>query len=103
MKQDPSSIPSYEQAREAAGLPEVVDLESIINEAITVLQWDPATRRLPETGKESAGFEMLFERHSDGETYMTFVGAIVLVKEMKALTPPFVTRIVKDNRTYKFT
>lgn len=95
-------IPTYEQARTAAGLPEVVDLESILKEPITVLQWDAATRTLPETGETTQGFEMQFEKHADGKTYMTFVGAVVLVKELKALEPPFSTVIVKDNRTYKF-
>lgn len=99
---DKSEVPSYAQARESAGLPKVVDLESIEDKAITVLEWEPATRRLPETGKETEGFEMLFELHEDGETYMTFVGAVVLVKELKALAPPFTTTIVKKNRTYQF-
>ena len=99
---DRSSIPSYEQAREAAGLPTVVDLEEIEGKPITVLEWEPATRRLPETGKETEGFEMTFELHEDGETYMAFVGAIVLVKELKALAPPFTTTIVRKNRTYNF-
>jgi hypothetical protein len=99
---DESTIPSYEQAREAAGLPEVVDLEEIEGRPITVLEWAPATRRLPETGKETEGFEMIFEDSEDGATKMCFVGAIVLVKELKALVPPFRTTIVKQNRTYKF-
>jgi len=97
-----SNVPTYKQARESAGLPEVIDLETIVDEPITVLEWTPATRRLPETGKETEGFEMLFEKHADGETYMSFVGAVVLVKELKALAPPFSTTIVKHNRTYQF-
>jgi hypothetical protein len=95
-------VPSYAEAREAAGLDVVVDLDTVIAKRIVVLGWKPATRRLPETGATTEGFEMQFEIPGEDETYMAFVGGVVLVKELKALVPPFSTVIVKKNRAYSF-
>lgn len=99
---DYSSVPSYHDAAEEANLPKKVKAEDLVNREIVVLDWTPATAVLPDTGKETEGFEVTLHDVASDEDWIFFCGQTILKRELAALKPPFRTVIVKVGRTYQF-
>ena len=97
-----SDYQTYEQARKSAGLPARVDAAALVDRDIVIHQWTPASARLPETGEITEGFLVTVEDIAKDEMVEFFCGQQVLIKELKALKPPFRTVIRKNGRTYVF-
>jgi hypothetical protein len=97
-----SSYPTYDQARKEAGLPARVTAEELLDRDILITEWIPSSARIPETGAITEGFLVTLTDVAKDETVEFFCGQQVLVKELKALKPPFSTVIRKNGRTYVF-
>jgi hypothetical protein len=98
-----NEIPTFAQARKEAGLPDTVTAADLIDKAIIVMEWEPATAVVPDTGKVTEGFQVTSVIVDTGETVSWFCGQEVLVKALKAVRPGFRTVIRKPGRTYLFT
>ncbi len=97
-----SEYQTYDQARKAAGLPERVDAAYLVDRDIVIHEWAPSTARLPDTGEVTEGLLVLVEDIAKDVMVEFFCGQQVLLKELKALKPPFRTVIRKNGRTYVF-
>src|SRR5438067_4960399 len=101
-QQDYSQVPSYTEAADRANLPTKVKVEELVGRQIVIKSWEPATAVLPDTGKETEGFEVYSYDEADDQDQIWFCGQVVLKRELAALAPPFRTVIKKEGRTYRF-
>ena len=96
------NIPTHDQLAKEANLPTKVKIEELVDEPIVIMEREPGTARIPETGQETQGYWTIAIRESDDERVTFFVGQVVLVKELRALNPPFRTTIKRDGPAYEF-
>jgi hypothetical protein len=103
MTDESGTIPTFNQRATEAGLPNKVSAVDLIDKAIIVLEAEPGTAQVPETGKITEGFNVTVHIVDTDETVTFFCGQEVLVKALRTVKLPFRTTIRKPGRTYLFT
>lgn len=101
-KADYSNVPSYETARDEAGIENEVGMSDLLDKEILVKDWTPDSKIVPQTGKRTQGFVLKGVYIDTDEDFEVFVGATRLVNELTALKPPFRTKIRLSGQTYRF-
>jgi len=102
MAEEARDVPTFAEAAAEAGLPVQRTAADLIDVAMVVLEWEPASAIVPETGKVTEGFQVTSHLIDSSETVVWFCGQVALLRALRAVRPPFRTTLRKSGRTYIF-
>lgn len=96
-------LTTIEEQKRAANLPVHVSTERMAEEkAIIILAKREQQAMLPDTGELTDGYLVIWRPANEKTYYSSFVGAMVLVRDLSILHCPVQTRLVKRGRTWQF-
>lgn len=99
---DPTSVPSLEDRKRAAGLPIHIDRNRLAElGVVTFVKMEDSKATNPSTGKEEPGL-LVTVMTDDKRQYTCFIANQVLSKDLAAVEMPFRAKIVKHGRTWVF-
>jgi len=96
------SAPTVQQAREAAHIPPHIPMKDLEGKTVTFVHKRKQKAALPNTGELREGYFCLCVFTDSKEEFTTWVGQVILTRELLLLQMPFTTTIVKRGRTYMF-
>lgn len=96
-------LTTVEEQKRAANLPVHVSTERMAEErAVIILAKREQQALLPDTGEVTDGYLVIWRPVNEKAYYSTFIGGMVLVRDLKILQCPVQTRLVKRGRTWQF-
>lgn len=99
---DLSSIPEFSQVLGDLGIPQHVATQYLLDRDVALVTWREQQALLESTGEITDGFLVLAWLPDEKRYVTTFMGAMVLCRALRAISPPVRVRLVKQGRTLVF-